>query len=124
MSQGLTELGFAIPFLANNPSGKTSFDEAIEESIEATLSLLGNVSKEKIYRHLENCYGLKKEDIPRRIEEFTRAFEETFGSVAKLLEIKIIERLHSKYKKFSYSPRNENIDFIEFIANLQQYLET
>ncbi len=124
MSQELTELGFEIPFSTDNPLGKTSFDEAIEESVEAAFSLLGNSSKDKIYRHLENRYGLKKEDIPRHIGEFAHAFEETFGSVAKLLEIKIIEQLHSKYTKFSYSPRNEDIDFIEFINNFQQYLET
>lgn len=124
MSQELTELSFEIPFSTNDSSVKTAFNESIEESIEAALSLLGNVSKEKVYRHLENKYGLKKEDIPRRIEEFASAFEETFGSVAKLLEIKIIERLHSKYKNFSYSPMNADIDFIEFINNFQNFLET
>jgi hypothetical protein len=116
-------LGFELPLLNDDSSGKTTFDEAIEESIEAALSLLGNVSKEKVYRHLECTYDLKKENIPRRIGEFAHAFEETFGSVAKLLEIKIIEQLHSKYKNFSYSPMNEDIDFIEFINNFQQYLE-
>ncbi len=124
MKQGLTELGFEILFSTDDSPGKIAFDQAIEESIEAALSLLGNISKERVYHHLENRYGLKKEDIPRRIGEFTHAFEETFGSVAKLLEIKIIERLHSKFGNFSYSPMHEDIDFIEFINNLQQYLET
>ena len=102
---------------------RTSFDEAIEESIDVTLSLLGNVSKERIYCHLENAYGLKKEEIPKRVGEFSHALEETFGEIARLLEIKIIKRLHSKYRNFSYSPTNEDIDFIEFINNFQLYLE-
>jgi hypothetical protein len=124
MSQILSELSFEIPILPDNPSKKTLFDEAIEESIDATLCLLGKASMDKIYAHLENAFGLKKEDIPKNIEEFAYALEKTFGSVANLLEVKIIERLHSKYKKFSYTPLNEDVDFVEFINNFRNYLET
>jgi hypothetical protein len=124
MSQILSELSFEISISPDNLSNKTDFDDAIEESIDATLCLLGKASMDKIYSHLEIAFGLKKEDIPKHIEEFAYAFEKTFGSVAKLLEIKIIERLHSKCKKFSYTPLNEDVDFVEFINNFRKYLET
>lgn len=123
MSQQLPVLSFENAFTAEKQSAKTAFEDAITESIDSILSLLGNINKQAIYRYLENRYGIKKEEIPNNIAEFADAFEKTFGSVAKLIEVKIIERLHSKYEDFSYVPANEEIDFLEFISNFQRYLE-
>jgi len=123
MSQELSALSFETSFTPEKQFAKTTFEVAVTESIDAILSLLGNINKQAIYRYLENRYGIKKEEIPNNIAEFAEAFEQTFGSVAKLIEIKIIERLHAKYENFSYVPADGEIDFLEFISNFQMYME-
>ena len=95
----------------------------VTEAIDDILSALGNANKQAIYRHLKNNYGINEKEIPYKIEDFARAIEQTFGSVAKLIEIKIIERLHAKYKDFSYTPKKGELNFVEFVYNLQNHLE-
>ncbi len=119
MTQQLPALSFETSFITEKQPVKTTFEEEISEAIETVFSLLGNVNKQAIYRFLENRCNIKKEEIPNNIAKFSDAFEETFGSVAKLIEIKIIERLHAKYKDFSYIPVNGDIDFREFMSNFQ-----
>jgi hypothetical protein len=103
---------------------ETKFEKAVTEAVDESLSALGNCSKQTIYRHLENRYGIRKEEIPRKIAGFTHAVEETFGSVAKLIEIKIIKNLHSKNRDFHYATNKDELNFIEFINRLQNYLDS
>jgi hypothetical protein len=124
MSRELTKLSFQVSFSAQSQSSKPMSDEAITEAIDYILSTLGNTNKQTIYCLLDNKYGIKKEEIPHKIGEFSDAIEQTFGSVAKLIELKIIERLHFKYRDFSYVPINGELDFGEFVSNLQRYLES
>ena len=122
MRQELTDLG--VPsFLVQNVPLKTKFEAAVTEAMDDILSAFGNNNKQAIYRYLENRYGMKKEEIPFKIEDFASAIEQIFGSVAKLIEIKIMERLHAKYEDFSYSPQKGDLNFTEFIYNLQHHLE-
>ncbi len=99
------------------------FEETFGQAVDDILSALGEGPKRAIYHHLKNVYGIDKEDIPNRIGSFADAIEKTFGQVAKLLEIKIIERLHLQYKEFCYTPRNRQLDFMEYVINLQNSLE-
>ena len=41
-------------------------------------------------------HGIRKEQIPSKIEGFTDAIESIFGEAAKLVELKIIEKLQRK----------------------------
>ncbi len=124
MSQELTVSDVPCSFLVQNELLKTDFEMGVTEAIDEIFLSFGNVVKPAIYRHLENSYGIKKEEIPFKIEDFANALEQTFGSVAKLIEIKIIERLHAKHKDFFYIPKKEELNFVEFVSNLQNYLES
>ena len=123
MRQQLTDLSVSYSFLVQDEPLKTKFETALTEAIDDVLSAFGNTNKQVVYRHLESRYGLKKEEIPFKIEDFANAFEQIFGSVAKLIEIKILERLHAKYRDFSYVPKKGELNFVEFVYNLQLHLE-
>jgi hypothetical protein len=124
MSQELTVSDDRCSFLVQNELLKTDFEMGVTEAIDEIFLSFGNVVKPAIYHHLENSYGIKKEEIPFKIEDFAEALEQTFGSVAKLIEIKIIERLHAKHKDFFYVPKKGELNFVEFVSNLQNYLES
>ena len=96
MRQQLTNLNDSYSFLIQSEPLKTKFETVVTETIDDILSAFGNKNKQAIYRHLENNYDVKKEAIPLKIEDFTRALEQTFGSVGKLIEIKNNRKLTRK----------------------------
>jgi hypothetical protein len=96
------------------------FEASVGQAIDDTLSALGESPKQAIYRHLKIVYGINKEDIPNKIEAFASALEQTFGSVSKLIEIKIIERLHSQYEDFCYVSKNGELDFVKYVTDLHR----
>jgi len=123
MTQELTKLSIQCSLSTQNRSTKTAFETAIAEAIDDVLSAFGNHVKQTVYHHLENSYDIKRNEIPIKIEDFADAIEQTFGPVAKLIEIKIIERLHAEYRDFLYVPKKDELDFAEFVFNFQRYLE-
>lgn len=81
-------------------------------------------TKHAIYHHLETNYGIKKAQIPLRIEAFADAVEQTFGPAAKLIEIKILENLGKSFKAFSYETKNKELFFADYMTTLLSYMET
>jgi len=122
MRQQLTDLSVSYSFLVQDEPLKTKFETALTEAIDDVFSAFGNTNMQAIYRHLENRCGLKKEAIPFKIEDFAKAIEQIFGSAAKLIEIKILERLHANYRDFSYVPKKGELSFVEFVYTLQHHL--
>jgi len=116
-------LASSCPILVKNEPGEVVFEDMVGQAVDGTLSALGESPKQAIYRHLKIVYGIDKEDIPNKIEAFASAIEQTFGSVAKLIEIKIIEQLHSQNEDFCYASKSRELDFVEYITNLQNCLE-
>jgi len=123
MGQPRTLLASSCSLLMKNEPVEVIFEATVGQAIDDTLSALGESPKQAIYRHLKIVYGISKEDIPNKIEDFASAIEQTFGSVAKLIEIKIIEKLHFQYEDFCYVPKNRQLDFVEYISDLQNRLE-
>ena len=116
-------LGPSCSILMKNEPIEVIYGAMVGQAVDDTLSALGESPKQAIYRHLKIVYGIDKEDIPNKIEAFASAIEQTFGSVAKLIEIKIIEKLHSQYEDFCFVPKDGELDFVEYIADLQNRLE-
>jgi hypothetical protein len=61
------------------------FNNIFLDAIDHSLSVLGESSKTSIYFHLEKTYGVKKQDIPRKPEEFVVAVEKLFGPGSKFI---------------------------------------
>jgi hypothetical protein len=110
--------------LIQNEPAKANFETAVTEAIDDILSTLGNANKQTIYRLLKDRYDITQEEIPVKTEAFAKAIEQIFGSAGKVIEVKIIERLHSKYKDFYYVQAKGELILVEFISSLQHYLES
>jgi predicted butyrate kinase (DUF1464 family) len=109
--------------IENEEQVEMCFEAAVGLAVNDILTALGENTKQAIYNHLKNVYGLNQDEIPRKIKTFSSAIEETFGSVGKLIEIKIIEKLHSQYADFRFAPKNGKLDFVEYMTCLQNRLE-
>lgn len=98
------------------------FGKILLEAIDEGLSSLGQSSRQAIYFHLEKSFNIKKQEIPLRIEGFTDAIEQLFGSGADYLEILIVKRLHEKIgKPGANSVKKESCrGFSEYIGQLKE----
>jgi len=103
---------------------RANFNRLLLEAIDETLSCLGKSSKAATYHQLETAFKIKKEEIPDRIDDFSRALESLFGLGAKLLEIMFMKNLHAKVKVSGESVSCEwvvpEMTFEEYVGLMKQ----
>ena len=76
----------------------SSFYDALLKAVDEAFSSLGESAKTSIYYHLENSAGIKRQEIPFRINDFQNALERIFGMGARHLEILFVKNLHKELK--------------------------
>jgi nucleoside-diphosphate-sugar epimerase len=96
-------------------SRKGNFEKLLIEAVDNVFSSLGDSCKQAIYFHLKDCYNVSKHEIPYRIGDFADALEKIFGLGAKLIEIEIMRALFAKVQDFSYSPKQEDLSFTNYV---------
>jgi hypothetical protein len=120
--QNQSELILPYSFLTESQVFKTKFEMVVLDAIDESLSTFGITANQAIYSFLEHIYGFKKNEIPFKIEAFIEAIEEIFGSGAKLIEIGVMKALHTKVSDFRYVPKKDEIEFVDFLSELQFFL--
>jgi hypothetical protein len=106
--------------------GNTSFYDILLEAIDASFLSLGEPVRTSIYRYLENS-GIKKSEIPFRIEDFQKTLEKLFEVGARHLELLVIMNLHDKIKiKYKWDMHScvvPDITFQEYIRLVKRAYE-
>lgn len=107
------------------PESKDAFDGILLEAINQTLSSIGRTNARKIFLYLENEMGIKKQDLPYRIPEFSIAIEKILGPEAfnyktKLL-IELQRKLDSKTTAKNFDCLVPNLTFEDYIQ-IKQFL--
>jgi len=92
------------------------FEELLSNSIDESLSLLGESSKKAIYFHLEKSFNIKKQEIPLKIKSFAKAIENILGLGARFLEILIMKKLYEKIGLPVPLNQPRNFTFLEYVA--------
>jgi len=72
------------------------FNRMLLEAVDEGFLALGNELRQAVYRYLEARRGLKREELPDRLEEFSKALEGVFGVGAHVLEKVILKRLYTR----------------------------
>ena len=75
-----------------------SFDKVLLEAVEDAFSSLGESGGEAVFFHLGKSFGIKRSEIPFRIDDFSDALEKIFGLGARQLEIRFMKNLFAKVK--------------------------
>jgi hypothetical protein len=76
------------------------------EDIDYGLNVLGEIVRQTIYGLIEKDYGLKRAEIPERLEVFHKALESTLGMTAKTVERLIAKHFHQRLGlNFNFTPR-------------------
>lgn len=92
------------------------FDELLVESIDEAISSLGEPVKNAVYIHLQNDCSIRKKDIPKNLEEFSKIIHKIFGLGASRLEIKFLKNLNSKIESDIKMPEC-NVAVSKWIVN-------
>ncbi len=121
MTQAMSTPATCILHLKKGKSLQENRDRAILEAIENTLTCFGEAFKQFVYYELSKTYRMKKHEIPSRINEFANAIEGMFGDGAKLIEMKIIQHLHTKAQGFIHTPKRDDLIFTDYVESLRQY---
>jgi hypothetical protein len=70
--------------------------ELFGEAVDEGLGVLGNAPKKMIYTLLERDYGITKEDVPGRFDEFSNLLKDILGPGANPVIRFIVERFYAK----------------------------
>ena len=115
-----TSTGF--PSKHKEKSCKHDFEEMFLETVDSAFLLIGESSRQAIYYHLENRYGIKRESIPWNVKKFAKALEDFFGQGARLLEIKMMRTLHDQLCGFKYLPERDEFSFTGYVEAVRRFL--
>jgi hypothetical protein len=75
---------------------RASLGEALLEAVDYGLVVPGEIVRAAIYDRIEKSYGLKREEIPEKLEAFHGALEDLLGKGAKVMERLIAKNLYSR----------------------------
>jgi len=96
------------------------FRSLLLEAVDEALSMLGETSREAIFFFIEEKFGLRKEEIPQNLEEFSNALRMIFGDVGcYFLEEQILNRLYARLGLvYSKRPKRKFSECISVVYNI------
>jgi hypothetical protein len=82
------------------------FRDILLEAVDYGLIVLGEIVRQAIYERIEKDHGLKRTEIPERLEAFHKALESTLGMSAKTVERLTAKNLYQRLG-LDFTPRPE-----------------
>jgi len=103
---------------------KHEYDDKVSKAIDTVLrKIFGDEATLIIYKYLENCYSLRREEIVEKIDVFTEGLEKFLRSGAFIIERKILEDMYSSYgltRRTEFESRGNKHDFVSQMKMLMQ----
>jgi hypothetical protein len=91
-----------------------SFDTLLLRSIDEALNSLGESVSQSIYFHIEAKFGVVRDEIPGKLQEFQEGLKEMFGVGAQFVEILIMKKLHMNIGGL-VKIKTEQFRFLEYV---------
>jgi hypothetical protein len=82
------------------------FRDILLEAVDYGLMVLGEIVRQAIYERIEKDHGVKRTEIPERLEAFHKALGSVLGVSAKTVERLIAKNLYQRLG-LSFTPRPE-----------------
>ena len=102
---------------------KKGFRGLLLKAVDSALSSLGDSARQSVYFHLEKKFGIKREEIPGRVDDFDQGLEKIFGVGTQFLEILIMRKLYegmgSKGKILKLD-RSDEFRFVDYVKAAEQ----
>ena len=72
--------------------------QRITRCIDKGLELIGSTVKEVVYFHFESTTGIRKEEVPYRIDKFISFLESIFGPASSTIEELILKEIAKEFE--------------------------
>lgn len=90
------------------------FRDILIEDIDYGLNVLGDIVRQTIYGLIEKDHGLKRAEIPERLEVFHKALESTLGMSTKTVERLVAKNIYQRLGlKFTPRPEWTLIEYVD-----------
>jgi len=103
-------------------SEPAEFREALLESVDYGLMVLGEIVRQTIYERIEKDHELKRTEIPERVEAFHKALGSVLGVSAKTVE-RLIARNFYQRLGLNFTPHPE-WTLIEYVGHAKTTSES
>jgi len=95
-------------------SEPAEFREALLEAVDYGLLVLGEIVRQTIYERIEKDHGIKRAEIPERLEAFHKALESVLGVSAKTVERLLARNLYQRLGlNFTPHPEWTLIEYVD-----------
>lgn len=91
------------------------FGELLLESIDEGFSSLGESVKQSIYYHLEKGYGLRRQEIPDKVDDFAAAIQTIFGAGTEFLQGLILDQLQERVGETFDLTRTQDLSLPKYV---------
>jgi len=102
---------------------KHKHDKKVSRAIDKILiKIFGDEGTLLIYKHLENRYSLRQDEIVEKIDVFADGLEELLSSGAYVIEKNILENAYSSYgltRRLEFEKAESNMNFVSQMKMLQ-----
>jgi len=99
---------------------KRQYDEKVSEAIDTVLrKIFGDEATLLIYKYLENCYSLRRDEIIEKIDVFAEGLEEFLRSGAHIIEMKILEDVYSSYGLTPMAEAERKANKHDFVSQMK-----
>jgi hypothetical protein len=88
----------------------------ILKAVDAGLEALGASVRAALYHHVERVSGIKRRCIPNRINEFSKALRDVFGTGARVIEKLVAKALFDQFRlNFEEHENWALVDHVSFV---------
>lgn len=95
--------------------------ERLLEAVDYGSMILGDMVRQTVYGRIENDHGLRREEIPDRLEAFKKAPESMVGVGAKTVRRLIAKNL---YQRLGLNSAHPNWTAVEHVSHTRATLES
>ncbi len=104
---------------------KDKYDDKVSKTVDKVLrQIFGEEAKLIIYKYLENQYSLRQDEIVEKIDVFAKGLEEFLRSGAFVIEMKILEDIHSSYGSTHRLESGRRINKLDFVSQMKMLRAT
>jgi len=96
---------------------QTELASQLLQAIDETLEMVGRSTRSEVFDWIEKRFMMRRDEIPTRLDDFSRCLHEIFGSSSKLIESNIVRSIYRRLgRKLELRRQFRLIDYILVLA--------
>ena len=104
-------------YVAEGSAIQNSFEATVLDAVDNGLAVLGESVRGAVYYHVERSFGIRREEIPKRLEAFHEALGRLLGEGARVVERLVVRNLYGRLGlDFEEHQNWALVDYVDYAA--------